>query len=244
MEIHKPHAAKTWKEFFIELGTVVIGILIALALEQAVEAAHERARAAQARENIGAEIAYNTGLFATRATVENCVSRRLDEVDGLIQAAMTGEPLPGSIWIGHPPYWPMLSSQYAAASQSGVVSLLPTSEQAAYANIYAGFAEYTEAEKSEQAAWSDLRALENHPIAGPILDWQLRSALKKARAARWLTEVSGQAVQTAAASLGIKPNVTYHFTQQSVCIPLNTPRAEAEKLVAKGRNGGTGYDEP
>ena len=25
MEIHKPHAAKTWKEFFIELGTVVIG---------------------------------------------------------------------------------------------------------------------------------------------------------------------------------------------------------------------------
>ena len=24
MEFHKPHAAKTWKEFFIELGTIVV----------------------------------------------------------------------------------------------------------------------------------------------------------------------------------------------------------------------------
>ena len=26
VDIHKPHAAKTWKEFFIELGTIVTGI--------------------------------------------------------------------------------------------------------------------------------------------------------------------------------------------------------------------------
>jgi len=56
MEIHKPHAAKTWKEFFIEQGMVITGILIALSLEQAVERAHERSRAAQARENIRTEI--------------------------------------------------------------------------------------------------------------------------------------------------------------------------------------------
>ena len=31
MEIHKPHAAKTWKEFFIELGTIVLGILVRIA---------------------------------------------------------------------------------------------------------------------------------------------------------------------------------------------------------------------
>ncbi len=244
MDIHKPHAAKSWKEFFIELGTVVIGILIALALEQAVEAAHDRSRAAQARQTIGAEIAFNTGLLAARATIEACVSRRLDEVDGLIRASIAGAAMPDAIWIGHPPYWPMLSSQYSAASQSGVVAQLPAAEQAAYANVYAGFIEYTEAEKNEQAAWADLRALENHPIAGPILDWQLRSALKKARSARWLTEVSAHAIKLGADGLGIKPSITTRFSQQSTCIPLATPRAEAEKLVSKGRNSGTTYDEP
>ena len=38
MEIHKPHAAKSWREFLIEIGTIVLGILIALSLEQTIEA--------------------------------------------------------------------------------------------------------------------------------------------------------------------------------------------------------------
>jgi hypothetical protein len=46
VEIHKPHAAKTWKEFFIELGTITLGVLIALAAEQTAETLHNRGRAA------------------------------------------------------------------------------------------------------------------------------------------------------------------------------------------------------
>ncbi len=35
MEIHKPHAAKTWREFAVELATITAGILIALTLDSA-----------------------------------------------------------------------------------------------------------------------------------------------------------------------------------------------------------------
>ena len=107
MEIHKPHAAKTWKEFFIELGTIVVGILIALGLEQIVEGFHDRSRVAQARENIRSEIANNIGLMVTRDATKSCVSHRLDEVDGLIRASAAGALPQGPIWIGHPssPPW-------------------------------------------------------------------------------------------------------------------------------------------
>lgn len=37
MEIHKPKAAHSWREFLVEIGTIVCGILIALGLEQVVE---------------------------------------------------------------------------------------------------------------------------------------------------------------------------------------------------------------
>ena len=37
MEIHKPHAAKTWREFTVELATITAGILTALTLEQVIE---------------------------------------------------------------------------------------------------------------------------------------------------------------------------------------------------------------
>ncbi len=40
MEIHKPKAVHRWREFLIEIGTITFGILIALGLEQGIEALH------------------------------------------------------------------------------------------------------------------------------------------------------------------------------------------------------------
>ena len=45
MEIHKPHAVKTWREFAVELGTITAGILVALTLEQFIEWQHDLHRA-------------------------------------------------------------------------------------------------------------------------------------------------------------------------------------------------------
>jgi len=42
MENHRPHAAKTWPEVFIEIGRIVAPIRIALALEQGLDALHEQ----------------------------------------------------------------------------------------------------------------------------------------------------------------------------------------------------------
>jgi hypothetical protein len=43
LDIHPPHpAARTWTDFFIHLGTIAIGLFIAIGLEQSVEALHHR----------------------------------------------------------------------------------------------------------------------------------------------------------------------------------------------------------
>ncbi len=39
LDVHPPHhAASTWRDFFIHIATIVIGLLITVALEQTVEA--------------------------------------------------------------------------------------------------------------------------------------------------------------------------------------------------------------
>ena len=242
VEIHKPKPVHNWREFLVELGTITLGVLIALAAEQTVEAFHNHERAAQARDNIHAEIATNLGQIAVRAGIEDCVTQRLNEVEGLIRALPTASLAP--VWIGHPTLNTMPNSQHTAAVQSGAVNLLADAEQARYAAIYAFFEEYSQAELAEQAAWADLRMLELHPAATPVLDGQLRSALQQARNARWQIEISARAIQTAATAFGIKPNAATGFTQQSVCIPVTTTREEGEKLVLKGRPNGIRYDEP
>ncbi|HWC96153.1 MAG TPA: hypothetical protein VG456_05375 [Candidatus Sulfopaludibacter sp.] len=60
MEVHAPHhPIVTWREFLVHLATVTVGILIALGLEQSVEAYHHRHLAEEARENILSEIRDN-----------------------------------------------------------------------------------------------------------------------------------------------------------------------------------------
>ena len=57
MEVHAPHhPLNNWKDFFIHLATITVGLLIALALEAGAEAVHHHHLVVEARENIRREI--------------------------------------------------------------------------------------------------------------------------------------------------------------------------------------------
>jgi hypothetical protein len=64
IDIHPPHhAATTRREFFIHLSTVILGILIAIGLEQAVEAIHHAHERRVLIENFHHECAANLKVF-------------------------------------------------------------------------------------------------------------------------------------------------------------------------------------
>lgn len=50
LDVHPPHeAAHSWKDFLIHISTIVIGLLIAVGLEQTVEWIHHRHQVAETR---------------------------------------------------------------------------------------------------------------------------------------------------------------------------------------------------
>jgi len=56
LDVHPPeHAATTWRDFFIHIATIVLGLLIAIGLEQTVEFFHHRHQAHQLRADLRAE---------------------------------------------------------------------------------------------------------------------------------------------------------------------------------------------
>jgi hypothetical protein len=251
VETHKPHAVRTWTEFAAEVGMIVLGVLIALALGEAVQALRERSEASDARRNIRVEIAKDLGAMEVRAATEPCVGKRLDEILSLIKESESGHAMNAPLWIGHPAFYGMDDGEYRAEAQAGHLSLVASDEQAGYATIYDVFARYVEAEQTEQQAWANLRTLEQMPRISDAADWQLLSALQQARTARWTLEATAHAAGQTASRLGIAPEKRSRFKLQSVCVPLHTPRATALALVAKGRNTNIGmggvpaaYDEP
>jgi 5-bromo-4-chloroindolyl phosphate hydrolysis protein len=66
LDVHPPpHAAHGWRDFFVHIATIVIGLLIALGLEQSAEGIHHWRQLAEARDVIAEERAANQREFAT-----------------------------------------------------------------------------------------------------------------------------------------------------------------------------------
>lgn len=84
MDIHKPKAAHSIREFLIEIGTITCGILIALGLEQVAEAMHWSHKIHEAQRAMRLELAEDDGpqAYARLITVK-CFDSQLDALERL-----------------------------------------------------------------------------------------------------------------------------------------------------------------
>lgn len=235
MEIHKPKASHSWREFAVEIGTIIVGILIALALEQVVGAVHERGLRAEAREAIRGEIGRNLAIFKRREQVQGCIDDRLKALEALLVSTPTGQALPRPLWVGRPQVWPISESRWQASAQGGRAALLSPDEQAAFGEIYAGFHDLDDAEHVEQLAWAHLRTLESFPSLDAQARDRLIEALHEARYANFRIKVASVQLGEMARALGVPPGPwSANEGSRSVCVPMNTTRDEAMKQTVRG----------
>jgi plasmid stability protein len=67
MDIHLPKPFHNWREFLKEYGIIVLGVLTALGLEQAIEAIHHHSEVQEAREALNREMAHNPDFAPANA---------------------------------------------------------------------------------------------------------------------------------------------------------------------------------
>ena len=79
LDVHPAHhAATAWREFFVHIGTIVLGLLIAVGLEQTVEAVHKRHEVRHLEEDLRAE---NRIALADDATNAKLVDARVASIE-------------------------------------------------------------------------------------------------------------------------------------------------------------------
>ncbi|HEY4008968.1 MAG TPA: hypothetical protein VGM11_02370, partial [Acidobacteriaceae bacterium] len=126
IDIHPPqHAAMTRRDFFIHLGIVVLGILIAIGLEQSVEYFHHRHLATEARRSLVAErdtdeISNELNIFATKRH-----QRNLQHDLAVLQALRTHQPLPSGPFIVRHVRYLYPEDEWRKIHQSGTINYLP-----------------------------------------------------------------------------------------------------------------------
>jgi hypothetical protein len=135
MDIHKPKAAHSLREFLIEIGTIICGILIALALEQAIVWLTWRHDVAETRQAIKAELAYDLGVFRYRVDQSDCVARRVADLHRWEDSWKRGEPLKAAMIAG-PSWYSYYTDAWAVAETGQVAAHIPLDERIKYAQIY------------------------------------------------------------------------------------------------------------
>ncbi len=133
LDIHPlRHAPQGWRDFLVHIATIVIGLLIAIGLEQSVEWIHRKHQVRDAREAITREREFNQREFARTTERFRLETKRFQTnlaVLGYLQQHPDVPPqaLPGSVgW--HTYITEFSTAAWKTAEHSAVTALMPQQE--------------------------------------------------------------------------------------------------------------------
>lgn len=159
MEIHRPRAVHGWRGLFGEVGVIVIGVVIALSGEQAVEALHWTHQTDAGDVVLREAFSREVRNAALREAQDVCVTRRLASLSSIVAQASQSGRLPPIGTIGHPPYTPWTIGAWDALVSSQTVSHMPRAKVIAYTAIAQLAAFLSGLSDREEDQWTTLDSM-------------------------------------------------------------------------------------
>jgi hypothetical protein len=205
MEIHKPKPIHNWREFLKEVGTIVLGVCIALAAEQGVEWQHWRSQVQGARQALAQELARNMRNSAARVVMTSCVEDRLDKLaDVLDGASRSGTLPPLSEALMYTPQMDWPTSTWKGVTSSDVVSHFPRNELNGLGLAYGQIEMLSRLNEQEITVSADLSAMIGPGRRlDPAMDASLHLALSRARLLNRMVAINGGQLVQRAMGLGL-----------------------------------------
>jgi hypothetical protein len=139
LDVHAPHKSDhTWADFFIHIATIAVGLLLAIALEQMVEAVHHRHQRIELQADLHDEAVNNRSIIAHDLRIQDLEPWFQQAID----AISTATPSQGKIRINLPPapciagsvgtaafrYFAPSEAVWTTARESSLVGLLPVEQ--------------------------------------------------------------------------------------------------------------------
>jgi hypothetical protein len=141
LDVHPPpHPSHGWRDFFVHIVTIVIGLLIALALEQTAEGFHHRAQVREAREAIAQERAANQQEFARTTELFRRETKRFQMNLAVLQFLQQHPGAAPDSWPGtinwHTYNTSFSSSAWEAAQHTGATARMSPAELRQLEQLY------------------------------------------------------------------------------------------------------------
>jgi hypothetical protein len=204
---HKP--VRKWRGFLKEYAVIVIGVLTALAAQQAAEWWHWQGEVEIAREALRAEMAATNRFYAMRIGFAPCAEQQEREASASL-GSLERRDKPAGFLVFHHGLGTLLSdSEWQSQRASQVLTHFPRAELALMNRYYAQFPLTVGWLQEEGAAWSELSILQNPPTGlSPDGIARLRGQLDRTHRLEFLIRLSAYRMLTLGDRLGVaRPQV-------------------------------------
>ncbi|HEX3887901.1 MAG TPA: hypothetical protein VHW05_10420 [Phenylobacterium sp.] len=201
MEVRKPKPVHSWGDLIGEIGVIVLGVLIALAAEQAVELVHWNHQLIETRKALREEINTGAGHAYSHRAIYDCNAKALRKLrEELLKS--------GPAWKARPSAYEALlftwdTSAWRTAQASGTLGHMTPTELNGYASAYQfpPLFEAQEAKDQDDAAQLDLLAYDLN--LGDGMRGRMLEAVNRAERQNWLLALGTKQFLESAAAVGV-----------------------------------------
>jgi hypothetical protein len=156
MHLHLPKPLHGWRAFAGEVGIIVLGVLIALGAEQAVQTIRAGHQLAQLRSALDGELADDRARWEEMQAEDPCTLHRLDLIERWVATAPPDARLSNAF---NPQLWNMHSSAWDLAKTSSVTERVPLNDRLTYASLYSAVDNWRDLLMEERQNARQLQAL-------------------------------------------------------------------------------------
>ena len=233
--------AKGWRAFAGEVGVIVLGVVIALAAQEAVETVNERQEAAKTRATLTGEIRESLAVLELRRAAQPCIDRRLKELRAIVNDWGRTGTFKTPRWVSQATWFAFDTARFEAAQSAGRLALLPNEEQYRFGLITNSLQTFRDIQRRETDAWSTLRMLQSGPEVLTASDrTAVRVALQDASTLNHFAQIRVGQTLPEAAEFGWRPDMRRvqkrmglawkdGVFRPSVCISIDTPADQAHR---------------
>lgn len=129
LDVHPVHVAvHSWRDFFVHIATISVGLLIAVGLEQTVEYVHHRHQLSEARRELATELDENVATLERNTKEGKKILADMDANVAVLRAVTTAHSTIGKDLVYETHFgWPD-DGPWQSIKQNGLLGLMPHAE--------------------------------------------------------------------------------------------------------------------
>lgn len=218
LRLKPPHG---WNAVAWELAIVTLGVVIALAAQQFVDAFHWRREVSGFRDAVRAELNENLATYTFRMKQNHCVGARLDELQRWLDSWRAGRPQRLAGPIGVPGSLVVRTSAWDSRD-APTLAHMSRGERIGYGFLYSEFANNEVHRLDERAAWIELATYDGATVLDHDDLMRLQGLITRARLRDRRITGNARRFFSRAAAMDLKPQAdpTWPAPDPEMCRPI------------------------